>query len=508
MNRWLKGFLGLLCLAFLVGGATAAWAGNEFQRPLNPDLKAVFDAIKVPATDINTQVRLLHKNDEAWYARWKLITEAKQTIDCTYYIIDKTIFGQSFLGLLRKKAREGVKIRLMVDGRVYRMPYMKGMPDKMQELAAEPNVTIKLFNPVSQSLLGALEDVKTLFASNHDKILIADGLTCIIGGRNIGPDYFGGKGEGAIIYRDTDIVMRGKYVAEHLKMAFDEEFNSLHTGAVKPDKINLESQSKRLDLAYMVMNRYLQGQGLIDVKKWNAEEDSKRIVEELNTEIKEFKAITAYSSYQMFHGDRVLPVKIIDKTSRLGSFNDITPMLVKFIDAAKYEVVIQNSYVVLTEAAEAAIKRASARGVKVIFHTNSGASTDAIFPQAFFMGDWVKLIKEAPSTHLYVAPTPNERLHSKTMVIDSQLTIVGSYNMDPLSEQMNSEVVGAIWSTDFGTMTRNRIQTDMGKVIEYTIKIDAKGEAKPAVGPEDHLDSKLIKKMNAIRKLQWLRPLI
>ena len=89
-------------------------------------------------------------------------------------------------------------------------------------------------------------------------------------------------------------------------------------------------------------------------------------------------------------------------------------------------------------------RRASARGVKIIFHSNSGASTDSLFPQAFLMNDWKKMLAEMPTCRIFVAPSENERLHSKTFVIDSQITIVGSYNMDPLSQNSNSEVVAVI----------------------------------------------------------------
>ncbi|HNW33366.1 MAG TPA: hypothetical protein PKM25_00400, partial [Candidatus Ozemobacteraceae bacterium] len=96
-----------LAVFAVIVASTWLWAGTPTLIP-NDDLKAAFDSISIPKGDINTKVRLLWRNDEAWYARWNMLESAKQTIDCTYYIVDKDIFGQSFLGLLCKKAREGV----------------------------------------------------------------------------------------------------------------------------------------------------------------------------------------------------------------------------------------------------------------------------------------------------------------------------------------------------------------------------------------------------------------
>ncbi len=471
-------------------------------------LDQVFAAINKNERAAMARVRHIPFNDEAWYARWKMVSEAKQTIDCTYYILDKDIFGQAYLGLLMRKAREGVKIRLMIDGRIYRSPYMKGMPDRIQELAAFPGVQIKLYNSISHSLLHAITDVKGLFASNHDKIIIVDGKLSIIGGRNIGPDYFAGKGEYPIVYRDADILMEGPRIAASLKAAFEFEWNSKRNSVVKPDRWNLNQQRDRLEIAAQVMERYIKGRGLFDPSRTNLTDRQKEILTELNGEISKFKNISKYSSYVMWGRETPLPVKIIDKYSSFGNMDGITPSLVAFFDAAREEIIIQNPYVVLTQEAWQALRRASARKVKIIFHSNSGASTDSLFPQAFLMNDWKQMLAEMPTCRLYVAPSQNERLHSKTFVIDSKITIIGSYNMDPLSQESNSEVVAAVNDERFARETRDQIMKDMEVVLEYKIRIEPDGTITKVFGPEDHLDPKILKRMNFYRKLKWIRPVI
>jgi putative cardiolipin synthase len=506
MNRFR--FLCLVAVLLCFFGGTLSARAME-PLPKNPALGAVFDAIKTPAgSDINTRARFLWKNDEAWYVRWAMLESAKKTIDTTYFIVENDVFGWSFLGLLRKKAREGVKIRLMVDGRINRFTHKLGDSDELEELARFPNVQVKIYNSPAKALLPALLDLKKMFASNHDKIILIDGQLSIIGGRNIGKDYFAGKGEHKIVYRDSDIVMEGDYVSQQLKMAFDEEFAHLKNWLIKPDKFNFKDQTNKLDVAYRVMNRYLQGGGTFDYNSEKFPEGLKKYAELFTKEIANYKNISSYAGHQIWRGERKHPIKILDQHSCIGSRNDVAANMIKLIDASKYEILMQNSYVVLSDALTESLKRASARGVKIILHTNSGASTDAIFPQAFFMNDWVNLLRDCPTLRLIVARDASQRLHSKTFVFDGQYSVIGTYNLDPLSDNVNSEVIALVEGTSFGTMVRNRIYSDFAPGLEYKIEIDRDGQAKSLMGPEHHIDKKLLKKMNFLRKIQWLRPLI
>ena len=506
MNKSIRSLFCILAVFCMLTGSAFAAAYRPF--PDNRSLSEVFDGVRVDGSYAQTRIRLITANDEAWYSRWKMVEEARETIDCTYFIIDKDIFGQAFIGLLLKKARQGVRIRLMVDGRVYRMPYMSKMPDKVEELAAFPNVQIKLYNSIRKSLVSVFNDYKKIAASNHDKIIICDSMVSIIGGRNIGADYFAQNGENDIVYNDSDVLIQGRHVAGQLKKAFDDEWKFNRNLVVKADTINFKDQLARVELAYRVMSRYMQGRGLYDSEKMNEGKLKAELIA-MNKEISAYKNISSLTSFQMFRGEREKQVKILDKHSRTGPLNGITPALTRMIDASRHEIIIQNPYLVITEAAESALKRAADRGVSIIFHTNSAESTDSLFPQAFLMNDWKRLLQTMPTARIFVAPSQNERLHAKMFVFDGTVAVVGSYNMDPLSEDINSEVVAAIHDKPFAQMTRLRILRLIEKKnIEYRIEVDANGRIIKAYGPEDHVNEKTLKKMNLMRKLQWLRPLI
>ncbi len=476
-------------------------------------LNQVFASFSKGAPPAFSRLRYVWANDDAWYSRWKMISDARKTIDCTYYIIDKDIFGQAFIGLLIYKARRGVKIRLMVDGRIARSGYMKGMHDRIQELAAFPGVEVKYFNSVSKSLLHMITDFKGLFASNHDKIVVVDDRICITGGRNIGPDYYGAYGEYPIIYRDSDILIEGPAMAAKMKKAFEDEWGCLRNSVIKPDVFNFNNQLDRLQIAAIVMDRWIKGMGLVNPERTTWNKKQKELLAELNGEIVKYKHICGYTGFQLFTDETPKPVKMLDKyshlgNSKIGQMNEITPAIVALCNAARKEIVVQNPYVVLTDEAWTAFRNASRRGVKIIFHSNSAASTDSLFPQAFLQNDWKRMLAEMPTARILVAPSEKERLHSKTFVFDSKIVVVGSYNMDPLSQDSNSEMVAVVNDAQFGRTTREQIEKDMAVVLEYKIRIERDGTLTRIFGPEDHLDEETLKKIDRYRKLKWIRPVI
>lgn len=481
-------------------------------------LDRVFAELNNNERNVSNRVRYIPENDVAWYTRWKMIDDAKETIDCTYYIVDKDVFGQSFLGLLARKARQGLKIRLMIDGRIYRSGYMKGMPDRFKAISAFPNVQVKIYNSVSQSLLHMFTDFKGLFASNHKKIIISDDMLSITGGRNIGPDYFAAVNEYPCVYRDTDILVEGTRAAKCFKTAFENEWRGDRNTVVKPpsQKI-LKKELDRIEIAARVMERYLNNKGLVDPAKTKYSEEQKAALTELNGEIAKFRHISAYAGFELFNNEPALPVKILEKNSSLGEINQIAGCLKEFAEAARYEIIIQNPYVVLSDEAIDTLRRASARGVRIVIHSNSGGSTDSLFPQAFLMNDWKRMLAEMPTLRLVVAPGALQRLHSKTFIADRRVVMIGSYNMDPLSKNSNAEAVAVVNDKGFAAKVIKQTQKDIALgIIEYKIKreangkplLDKKGEPISEYGPEDHLDKSTLRKMNIFRRLGWLRPVI
>lgn len=495
----------LVFQSFLIA-ADKATSNESYKAFLNigTPVKKAFDALD--SKSAMAQARLITENTEAWYARWHIMSLAKKSIDTTYFILANDIYGESMLGMLLKKAREGVKVRLMIDARGsgYYSQSLTGGQDFLQELA-EAGCEVKVFNPMHKNLPMLPFNLKYFISSNHDKILIVDGEYAITGGRNISKDYFAHLKDDPTVFRDTDILLRGSAVSSALKQAFDEEFFNLKNFKANKEFLgNWSSKRQYLYLSAMSMNRWINGRGLYKNKNSKIDLDP----EIFNEELVKHPNLTSYASYRPFHGDRAAEIKILDKHSISGKRNDITSSMISLMDNCEKEIIIQNPYVLITKRVWKALKRASDRGVRIIIHTNSPVSSDSLLTQAFFMNDWKKVLKLMPNAEIW-AFTGVRKLHSKVFVFDRKIATVGTYNMDPMSEQINSEVLACIKSDTFAMRTALRIEEDMKLSKQYTLEIKKNGKVvKEMFGPAQLVKGKLKIILNILRKLKFLRPLI
>ncbi len=473
------------------------------------DVEKSFDQIKTNAFDPDARVRYLKDNVNSWFARWHILDNAKESIDVTYFIVEQDIFGMSMLGLLYKKAKQGINIRLMVDARGTKGLTRKLIgQDVLQEMVKLKNVKIKVFNPIHRRLFSLFDDLRKIVAANHDKIILVDGQYLITGGRNISKNYFVDSKDIDSVYRDADVLVHSKIVGKQAKLAFEEELNSSGNFKIYKDALgNFARTEKQLDLAYMTMRRYIMGSGLFKIPADKLDKSTIKLLEKYNKELAQFKNLQHYASFRLFQGERKYPTRILDKHSLNGPRNDITNNLIAMMDAAEKEIMIQNPYVVLTDDARAALQRANDRGVKINIHTNSPMSSDSLLTQAMFIGDWRKILKDMPNLRIFGYKL-STKLHAKVFVFDRKVAIIGTYNMDPLSEQVNSEVVAAIKSRPFATQVALSIYEDIKNSHEYKIHVERNGNIKTVFGPETHSDPKVMQRLNMLQKLQWLRPLI
>ena len=163
----------------------------------------------------------LADGNEALAARLALADTAQATIDAQYYIWHDDTSGILLLDALRRAARRGVRVRLLLDDNG-----IPGLDPYVAALNAEPNFEIRLFNPStvrSPKMLGYAFDFFRMNRRMHNKSMLADGAAAIIGGRNIGDEYFQ-VGEDPF-YVDLDVLATGAIVPE-TAATFDAYWNS------------------------------------------------------------------------------------------------------------------------------------------------------------------------------------------------------------------------------------------------------------------------------------------
>ncbi|PKK90233.1 MAG: hypothetical protein CVV64_10935 [Candidatus Wallbacteria bacterium HGW-Wallbacteria-1] len=486
---------------FATSGTTLYNSPDEVFQTFKPSDAASNDVCTAKA-------HLITVNPEAWHARWFMLSSAKRSIDTTYFILDPDPFGKAFLGMLLKKAQEGVKIRLMVDAsgvKGYSRSFMG--QDYLQEIMMYDNVQIRTFNPYAKNLYRVFTSgIRAFMASNHDKIIVVDGEYAITGGRNIAEHYFAHPDDNSGVYRDTCVLMQGKAVAAQLTTAFAEEFDRNRNYGVDEDSFgNWKKRDKEMLMAYRLMDDFLRGKEYHKI----VEEfpDCAKEAEEIIEELEKLPKNVGYDEFVPFLDDRKIAIKIVDKHSINEERNDITLNVINCMDACKKEIIIQNPYVVLTKRARAAIVRASRRGVKIVILSNSPMSTDSALTQAMFLQDWKEVLRDAPNLEIWAMKGPN-KLHAKVFVFDRQVSVIGTYNMDPMSEQINSEVAAMISDEQFSKDCAERIYKDMENSFRYTIEIDSNGNVKEKFGPESHSDEGVIKKLKLLGIAKLIRPLI
>src|SRR5512139_77005 len=180
---------------------------------------------------------------DAFVARMALAEAAERTLDLQYYIFHGDLTGKLILDGLVRAADRGVRVRLLIDDTA-----AKGKDAVLAGIASHPQIEVRVFNPSAGRsgaawLAGAAADFDRINHRMHNKMFVADNQAGVVGGRNIGDEYFGAR-EG-VNFADMDLIAVGP-VVQDLSRSFDEFWNSewaypieaLHEA--KPDPAALE----------------------------------------------------------------------------------------------------------------------------------------------------------------------------------------------------------------------------------------------------------------------------
>lgn len=527
-----------------LGVAESAAADQASALPL----RQAFERLPTPCPEAacaRGAVRLLSDGPEAWVARWKMIEQAESTIDTVYFILADDVFGQAFLAHLLRKAKQGVKVRLMLDATGSKDFKLAGTggKDLLQELVGA-GAEVKIYVPMWKGVARAALDLETMkaVASNHDKILVVDGEWAITGGRNISADYYTSAADHPGGFEDTDVLIRGAGPARDLTRAFEREWQVSANEVIEAETgFNLRDRSERLFFLYHAMDRWLADAPLAeearaelrgeDAREPAAEALLRRAERGVAADAAEGlverhggwqvvsqrimrrrldESVQALVGYPDLRGaarsnpldklDVEAEIRVIDRVSRMNAIgvDNIAPGLVDMFRGAEQSIWIANPYVVLIGPALQALREAGAAGVHTTILTNSPTSTDSLVTQAYFLQQWPSMLADVPNTRLHVM-NGERKLHAKVAVLDDRLSLVGTYNMDLLSSRVNSEVAVAIWSEEFAAQQRaeveERLNAPANDAREYTIARDAsgapvrddQGRVQVATGPEDHI---------------------
>ncbi|MBI4858652.1 MAG: phosphatidylserine/phosphatidylglycerophosphate/cardiolipin synthase family protein [Candidatus Riflebacteria bacterium] len=491
-----------LCLVVLWGhGAVLSAAAGPGSVPV----EAVFDAIAAEQGGAcPAQAGLITDNQEAWYARWFLVNGATRSIDCSYFDTSDDIFAVSFLGLLLKKAREGVSIRLMLDFRGAALLLRSPLGQQyLRDLAGAGKVQVRIYNPLFKSILRLFGDPRGVIAANHDKLLIVDREWLFTGGRNLTHDYLCSLQDDPEAIHDKDLLLRGGEIATSATRAFEAEFSRRSVWKLRPGLLDFWSErTEDLELMRRAMDDHMRG--IPPARNPEPGSLSRAVLRELSI----YKHLTGYGAYAPLLGAGTHPAVVLRKQARHKTpSNEITGGLARLMGAAREEILLESPYVVLTAAGRRMLRQAGERGVRIILVTTSPETGDSILPQIPLIYEWKQLLKEIPNLRIFATRGRN-LLHSKVFVIDRAVAVVGSYNLDTLSEQVNCEEVVVTRSGDLARQVASSIEDDRARSLEYKVRTLPDGTVVEVQGPKDLISPAVWKRLPLMRWITWLRPIL
>ncbi len=426
-------------------------------------LDELVTSLAVPSDQ--TGVLLLERGATALIARAWLIQNATERIDAQYFIFQADNAGILATDMLLLAAERGVQVRLLVDDTL-----PQGDPELLAALSAHPNAQVRIYNPVinvGRSTPGKIGAVVTDFRGvnqrMHNKLFIADGRVAITGGRNVGEAYFDLQQEHN--YRDRDVLLVEGAVAS-AQVSFDEFWG--HTLAQPLEAVLRKPLKYSPQAIWPVLHQYgCNPENFLPVIRARIAAVPESLRSRVDVGLYDEVSHTDYISDE--------PGKNHSETLEGGGIT--TTALIGLVREAKESIVIQTPYLVTTDVGLAVFGGAVARGVEVRILTNSLASTDNIMAFAGYkkgadalLAAGVELfelkpnmegqreIMNGPIVHRYRS---DMALHAKSMVVDGRIAVVGSFNLDPRSANLNTESITVMYSDAVAQHLLGRMENEM-----------------------------------------------
>jgi putative cardiolipin synthase len=425
--------------------------------------------------------RLLDSNEEGLRWRLALADSAQQSLDLQYYVWWGDESGHLLMSRVIEAADRGVKVRLILDDLSTILEdesHPKVRDFSAAALDAHPNIEVRLFNPWrSRPLAGRAVEMLTRFERinhrMHNKLLVADNRATIIGGRNIGNEYFGLSHE--FNFRDLDVIGVGP-VARQASEKFDRFWNG---DAVTPaSALGLPATRDDLRREYEPIRQTLAksprlARFPIDRQDWSAVLDA-------------FVA-ESHPGTSRVHSD--VP-------DRDAVAHHMPAAIRELLGTAQQEVLITNAYIIPGDHALARMREQIRAGVKYRMLTNSLASHDVPAVNSHYK-QWRKPLLESgvelhemrhdAAVQPLLADTPPTRaefmgLHVKAMVIDRKRVFVGSMNLDPRSWDINSEMGVVVEGEGLALALAAAMERDMRPENAWRVTLGPDGEPRWTAG--------------------------
>jgi phosphatidylserine/phosphatidylglycerophosphate/cardiolipin synthase-like enzyme len=409
-----------------------------------PDAPGILKELSISASDTKNQtgVYTLESGGQSLVSRLWLLEHARKTVDLQYYSYSKDVTGLIASDELFRAADRGVKIRVLIDDAASRM-----YSHEIETLNSHANIEVRIYNAglmlgrADRRIYRLFKNINRLLRRMHNKTFTVDGQVCITGGRNIADEYF--DYDKHYNFRDRDVLLIGEAVSG-VKSSFDKFWND------------------ELTVPYAELSGKKHRQYSKRVERLHKDAaESKEFAQATRDRIGSFPEMLRSAEQEgylvwvpqvSFVSD--IPGKNEDRGRKGGVCLDSMRALLK---SAKTSLDIQSPYFIVTDESLKLLRELTARGVKIRLLTNSLASTDNCESFSAYRRDRQKIMDvgvevyefkpDAEVRYKLMLPEVQKKInykpvfgfHSKTIVIDGDVTVIGSYNFDPRSANYNTE---------------------------------------------------------------------
>jgi len=424
-------------------------------------------APRVEAHAGESGVFALSDGRDAFAARALLAAAAERTLDVQYYIWHDDLSGTLLLDALLRAAERGVRVRLLLDDN-----NTAGLDGLLAALDRHPNIELRLFNPFPNRRwrwLGYLADFSRLNRRMHNKSFTADNQVTIVGGRNVGDEYFGAGQE--LLFVDLDIMAIGPVVDE-VSSDFDRYWTSASAWPVgrivgegyEPDAGELAARAARagLDPAAAGYVRAVAQQPFM-------------------RELLEGTLDLEWAPAHLVSDD---PAKGLGRASADAM---LPGRLYELLGHPQRELELVSPYFVPATAGTDALARMSEQGVRVRILTNSQEATDVAVVHAGYAKRREPLLEAgvelfemkggfAPADVRArgLAGSSASSLHAKTFSVDRSRVFVGSFNFDPRSALLNTEMGIVVESPVLAGRIADVFDRQV-PLLAYEVRLDRRG---------------------------------
>jgi cardiolipin synthase C len=377
----------------------------------------------------------LENGVDALASRLILADRAERSIDLQYYLIKDDMVGKEFMRALLRAADRGVRIRLLLDD-----IFTHGLDKEIVAFDSHPNIQIRIFNPFNRGVAGRIVSSTTSFnrvnRRMHNKSFTVDNQITVIGGRNIADEYFAARKD--VNFQDLDVVGVGPVVQDVSNM-FDSYWK--HETAIPV--LGFMKEPKDVDAELGRVRTVLEDSYRQIVTSQYVEAIKNQVLAFIDTD----KTLFFWAPYELVFDSPDKGIK-----SRSKNAASIIGSLTNALSSAEKEIYLISPYVVLQRTDVQALAEAQSRNVQVKVLTNSMAANNHLTVHSGYAPSRKPLLQhgvkiyevrpdaEVAGSEIFAASGAKATLHTKAFIIDRKELFIGSFNFDPRSAFINTEM--------------------------------------------------------------------